>query len=108
MAVRRMDVDLGGWGTIRKVAGVIITVAIAALLAAWYVPVIEQTRSLQRGIDEKRLALRKQRELHRRYREELDALRHNPEAVERAIRENLRLAKPHETIYHFEPPPSAK
>ncbi len=108
MAYGRLEADFGVWGTIKKVSVVILVLAGVAATAAFYVPTINQAKSLQREIEDKRLALKKQQELHRKYSEEIQALRHDPEAVERAIRENLHLAKPDETIYRFESSSSGK
>ena len=104
MAYRRLEVDFGIWGTVRKTASALIVIALLGGFALWYVPILKQTGALQRDIEIKRQALKKQQELHQRYNEEIQALKSNPEAVERAVRETLKLAKPNETIYHFELP----
>ncbi len=102
MADNRLYVDFGVWGTIRKVALSLVAVAVLGGLALWYVPVLKQAAALQKEIEIKRAALKKQQALHQRYSDEINALRTDPEAVERAIREILGYGKPGETRYHFE------
>ncbi len=54
------------------------------------------------GFKDKNAALRKGQDLNQRYNEEILELKTDPEAVERAVRETLKFAKPEETIYSFE------
>ncbi len=98
----RMEVDFGIWGVVKKVAVMVFVIACLCGLALWYVPVIRQTATLQKEIEIRREALRKQEEIQQRYTEEILAMRTDPEAVERAVRQNLKLVKPNEVIYHFE------
>ena len=98
----RLEVDFGVWGTIRKVAIVLITLGILSALAAWYIPTLKKISALEKEIELKRVKLKEQEALHRKYEDEIIALKTDPEAVEREARKQLRLAKPEETIYSFE------
>jgi len=102
MAANRIEVDFGIWGIMRKVAVTLFVTAILGALFLWYIPIIRQTNALQKEIESKRESLKRQQELHQKYNDELHALRTDPEAVEKAIREKLGLAKPNEKIYYFE------
>ena len=98
-----MDVDFGMWGVVKKIAVGVAVTAIRGALGIWYIPVLRQSTALQKEIDLKREALRQQQEVQQRYMDEILAMRTDREAVERAVRQKLNLAKPDEIIYHFEP-----
>jgi cell division protein FtsB len=46
--------------------------------------------------------IQKQEAISRQLHAEIEALRHDPQTVERLVREKLRYAKTNETIIHFE------
>jgi cell division protein FtsB len=106
MSDGKLSVDFGVWGVIRKVAVVLVVLGLLGGLALWYIPILKQTQVLEREIKIKTEAINKQKETYRRYSDEIVALRNDPEAVEREARLKLNLAKPNETIYHFETPRS--
>jgi cell division protein FtsB len=108
MASRRLEVNYGVQEKVRKLFVGLFVVSVVILLGSFYEPTLKKMRNLQAEVEAKRKALRAQEELHRRYQEELLALRHDPEAVERAVREKFRLARPEETIYRFDPPPPTR
>ncbi|MDD2709279.1 MAG: septum formation initiator family protein [Verrucomicrobiae bacterium] len=99
---RRLQVDYGVWGILRKVAVSIIVISIFVLVIASYVPALRQSQRLEEDIEVKRQALLQQRKLHDEYGGEILFLKTDPEAVERKVREKMGLAKPNEVIYHFE------
>lgn len=103
MAYGRLEVDFGVWGTIRKIALVVLGIGMFAGMVLWYIPALRQNQRLQREIEIKREALKRQQQQQQDYMEQITALKTDPEAVERAVREKLGLAKPNETLYHFEP-----
>jgi cell division protein FtsB len=103
MASRRLEVDYGVQEKVRKLFVALFVVSMVVILGSCYEPNLKKMRNLQAEVEKKRAVLRAQQELQRRYQEELLALRHDPEAVERAVREKFRLAKPDETIYRFDP-----
>ena len=102
MAYSRFEVDFGIWGTLRKIALLLIVVAVMGCMILWYIPVLKQANALEKEIEVKRQNLKKQQEMHQKYSDEILELKSDPEAVERAAREILKKAKPNETIYHFE------
>jgi cell division protein FtsB len=103
VAYPKLHVDFGMWGLVRKASMIVFCVAAVGLLAAFYIPILKQSRAFQMEIDQKRAALRTQMEIHRRLTEELQLLKTSPLAVEQAVREKLGLVKPNEVIYRFEP-----
>lgn len=96
--------DFGVWRVVRNVALVTVSVGIFVGLALLYIPILKQTNALQREIEVKQEAIKKQQELQQRYSDQILALRTDVEAVEREARRKLGLVKPNETIYHFESP----
>lgn len=108
MPYDKLRVDFGVWGTIKKIAVMLVVICALGGLASWYIPILKQTTALQKEIEAKREAIRKQEELHQKYTEEIVALRTDPETVEHAVREKMGLAKSNETIYRFESPKQEK
>ncbi|MCF7669932.1 MAG: septum formation initiator family protein [Verrucomicrobia bacterium] len=82
--------------------------SLAALIAVgmWYVPLIEQNQRMRTRI----LQLDQQIEYEMQRSNELvraiNALRTDPETVERLAREKLGYSKPGETVIHFELSPT--
>ncbi|MCC7519566.1 MAG: septum formation initiator family protein [Verrucomicrobiae bacterium] len=103
MAFRRLEVDYGFPEKIRKFFVGLVVVSLMLILGSCYEPTFKKMRNLQVEVEAKKKALAVQQGLHRRYQDRLAALRHDPEAVEREVREKFRLAKPEETIYRFDP-----
>jgi cell division protein FtsB len=99
---QKLYVDFGIWGTVRKAAIAIVVIALMCGLAAWYVPIVRQAAWLQKEIEIKKEAIKVHAEKQRRYMDEIQAFRSNPEVVEKAAREKLGLVKPNEVIYRFE------
>jgi len=95
---QKLHVDFGIWGTIRKAAIGVIVVALMCGLAAWYIPIVNQTSTYQKEIEIKKEALKKQLEKQQQYREEIQAFRTDPEVVEKAAREKLNLVKPNSVL----------
>ncbi len=101
MAYNRLEVDFGIWGTLRKMAYAIIIAVVIGGMALLYVPILKQNSRLEKDVEIKRQALKQQQGLCQKYSDEIQALKSDPEAVERAAREILKLIKPNETIYQF-------
>jgi cell division protein FtsB len=102
MEYGRLEVDFGVWSTVRKIALTVLAVGMLAGMVLWYIPALRQNQRLQREIEIKREALKRQQQLQQEYQEQIIALKTDPETVERVVREKLGLAKPNETIIHFE------
>jgi cell division protein FtsB len=98
-----MNVDLGIWDKLTRVAVFLLFLAGLLLVAVWYLPLIEHNQRQR----QRRLALdtliQKEEDTAKQLRREIWALQHDPKTVERLARERLGYAKPGETVIRFEP-----
>jgi len=74
------------------------------LVAVWYLPLIQQNERMQRENLRLERELQKEKEKSRQLQADIDALRNDPQTVERLTREKLGYARPGETVVRFEPP----
>ena len=97
-------VDLGIWDKLAK--AVVFLLIIAALLAVtvWYLPLIKQNERMRAEILRLEGEVTKEKKIAMRRKVNIEALRNDPETVERYAREKLGLAKPGETVIRFEEP----
>ncbi len=108
MAYRRLEVDYGIQEKIRKLCVGLFFLSLSVVLILWYQPSLKKMRNFEQKVEAQKKELAALTALHRCYQEQLTALRHDPEAIEREARQKLRVVKPEETIYRFEPAPSAR
>ena len=99
-----MKVELDIWNWLSKAVIALIGAAIVLLIVVKYLPLIQQNERIRREIDRLDAEQKKQEEISRQLRNDIDALRNNPQTVTRLVRETLRYAKTNETVLHFEPP----
>ncbi len=98
-----MNVNLGIWNKLTGVVIFLCFIAVILLVGVWYLPLInknEQFRKYMLSLDEQ---IQKQQETGKQLRNAIDALQHDPKAVERLAREKFGYAKPGETVIRFEP-----
>ncbi len=97
-----MNVDLSIWDKLTRV--VIFLLFLAGLLgvAVWYLPLIKQNERMRQQIWHLDTQIQKEEESARQLKVSIDALRHDPKAIERLARERLGYARPGETVIHFE------
>ena len=100
-----MNVDLGIWSKLTKVVIVLLCVASLLAVAVWYIPVIKRNERMRKEILRLDARIQKEDETGKQLRASIDALRHDPKAVERLARERLGYARPGETVIRFEPAP---
>ena len=74
------------------------------LVGVWYLPLIQQNERMQRLNLKLESDLQKEKENSRKLQADIDALRNDPQTVERLTREKLGYAKPGETVVRFESP----
>ena len=84
-------------------AGIVAT-GVALLL---FVPTMARRHSMQAEIQRLDDEITRQEKLERDQRQEIESLKTDPSYIERTARNKLNLARPNETIFHFEPPPGA-
>lgn len=98
-----MNVDLGIWSKLTKIAVVLLLIAGLLLVAVWYLPLIKQNERMRAEISKLDAQLQAEQEKSKELQAEIEALSNDPKTVERLTREKLGYAKPDETIIRFEP-----
>jgi cell division protein FtsB len=96
-----MHVNLSIWDKLSRVVVFLLFVAGLLGVALWYMPLIQKNERYRQRImmlDEK---IQKGREINRQLRASIDALNHDPRAMERLARERLGYAKQGETVVRF-------
>lgn len=99
-----MKVDLGIWNKLTWVVIFLGFVAGIALVAGSYLPLIYQNERMRREIDNLTIQIQHEEETAQSLRASIDALQHDPKAVERAAREILLYDKPGETVIRYSGP----
>jgi cell division protein FtsB len=97
-----VQVDLGIWSKLTQVVILLVVVAVLLLIGRTYLPLIQENERMRADILQKDDQIQKQEAISRQLHAEIEALRHDPQTVERLVREKLRYAKTNETIIHFE------
>jgi cell division protein FtsB len=101
-----VNVDLGIWSKLTRVAICLILAAGILLVAVWYLPLIKTNERYRKETLRLDTQIQKEHEIQKQLKTSLDALRNDPKAVERLAREKFGYAKPGETVILFEPPPT--
>ena len=97
-----MRVDLGIWDKLSRVVIFLLFLAGLLGLVVWYLPLIGKNERFRKKILVLESQIQKEEETARRTRAAIDALCHDPRAIERLARERLGFAKPGETVIKFE------
>jgi len=92
------------WGRLTRLVVLLIFAAAVLLVGVWYLPLIRQNQAMRAQKMKLEDGIKKEEERNRQKKAAIDSLRNDPVAVERLAREKLGLAKPGETIIHFEAP----
>ena len=101
-----MSVDLGIWSKLTRVVVVLLCIASLAGIAIWYLPLIKHNERMRKQILQLDARIQKEDEIGKQLKTSIDALRHDPRAVDRLARERLGYAKPGETVIRFEAAPA--
>jgi len=99
-----VNVDLGIWDKLTRVAVLLVLAAGVLLICVWYLPLIKQNERMRKEILRLDAQIQKEEEHAKQLKTSIEALRNDPKAVERLARERLGYAKPGETIIRFEEP----
>jgi cell division protein FtsB len=91
------------WSRLTRLVALLLLAAALMLVALWYLPLIRQNQAMREELLRLDAELRLEEERAHRKKAAIDALRNDPKAVERLAREKLGLARPGETVVHFEP-----
>ena len=98
-----MNVDLGIWSKLTKVVVGLVVLAILLLMGMCYLPLIQQNERMRREKLRLEMELENETAKSRQLQAQIDALRNDPNTIERLMREKLGYAKPDETVIRFEP-----
>jgi len=98
-----MNVDLGIWSKLTKVVVGLVVLAVLLLIGMYYLPLIHQNERMRSEILRLDTQLQKEEEKSRQLKAQIEALRNDPQTIERLAREKLGYAKPDETVVRFEP-----
>jgi len=101
-----MRVDLGLWDKLSRVVIFLLFVAgglgFIVLLSTTYLPLVGQNERIRKKILSLESQIQKEEEKAKRTRAAIDALCHEPRAIERLVRERWGFAKPGKTVIIFE------
>jgi len=97
--------DVGIWGKLTRVVWALLLAAGVLALWLWYLPLFQQNERMRKEIMRLDALIQKKTEEGRHLKASLEALEHDPQALERLLREQLGYAKPGETVIRFESPP---
>ena len=104
MSERR--IDTGIWDKLTTAVKLLFIVASLLAVAVWYLPVIKQNERMRSEILRLQQNVATEEETARQIKVQIEALRNDPETVERYAREKLGLARAGETVIRFEQPNS--
>ncbi|HZT21400.1 MAG TPA: septum formation initiator family protein [Verrucomicrobiae bacterium] len=99
-----MNVDVGIWGKLTNLIAALVVLAIVLLIGLSYLPLIHENERMRAEIDRLDAQLQAEEQKSQQLQGEIEALRNDPQAVERLAREKLGYARPDETVIHFVPP----
>ncbi|HXR49048.1 MAG TPA: septum formation initiator family protein [Candidatus Limnocylindrales bacterium] len=102
-----MNVNLGIWSVLTKVAAGLVIVALLLLIGMKFLPLLQQNERMRADIMRLQTQLQIEEAKSKQLQAQIDELRNDPNAVERLAREKLGYAKPGETVIHFEPATNA-
>ena len=94
--------DLGIWDKLTKAVVFLLILAALIAVAVWYLPLIKQNERMRAEILRLEGEVAEQEKIAQRCKLQIEAMRNDPETVERYAREKLGLAKAGETIIRFE------
>jgi len=99
-----MKVNVSIWDTLTRVVIFLLFVAGILLVAIWYLPLIKQNERMRKEILRLDTLIQGEEKASKQLRRSIEALDHDPKAVERLARERLGYAKPGEIVIRFEAP----
>ncbi len=99
-----MSVGVSIWDKLTRVVVFLLFVAGLLGVALWYLPLIQQNERMRKRIYALDTQVQKEEETTKQLRVRIDALAHDPKAIERLARESLGYARPGETVIRFGAP----
>ena len=95
------------WQRIQSLGFAVFVLVVAFGLGLLFLPLLRRSHLMQQDIRRLDREIERLEAAERQQRAEIDALKVDAAFVERTARDKLNLAKPNETIFKFEPQPSA-
>ena len=102
--LRRVNVNLGIWDKLTKLAIFCLFVLGVVCVAVWYLPLINQNERMRQDLLKQETKIKAEQERGQLLRAAVEAARSNPKTIERMARANLGYAKPGEIVIRFEEP----
>lgn len=99
-----MNVAVSIWDKLSRVALFLVFIALLLLVAVRYFPLIQANERNRKEILRLDGEIQKREEIGRQLKSAVEALRHDPKAIDRLAREQLGYAKPGETVIRFGAP----
>ena len=103
-----MNVNLGLWDKLTKLAIFCLFVLGLIAVAIWYLPLINQNQRMRQDLLKLETKIKSEQERGHMLRAAVEAARTNPKTIERMARANLGYAKPGEIVVRFEEPGSRR
>jgi cell division protein FtsB len=99
-----MNVNVGIWDKLSKVAIVLLFVAGITWVFFWYLPLIQKNHNYRRRLLGLEAEIAQQEKLSRQLKLNSDSVQNDPKRIERLARETLGWARTNEVVIHFEAP----
>ena len=94
------------WDHLTRVVIVLIVLACLLAVGIGYMPVIRQNQRMRQDVQQKDVEIQKLEDENRQLKASIEAMRNDPQTVERIARQKLGYAKPGETVVRFEDTPT--
>jgi cell division protein FtsB len=92
------------WDKLTRVVIALFVIAILLGIGIWYLPLIRQNERMREQVLRLDAQIQTEEETRKQTSGAIDAMRNDPQTVEREAREKLGYAKPGETVVRFDPP----
>jgi cell division protein FtsB len=99
-----VNVNLGIWDKLTKLAVFCLFLLGVFALALWYLPLIRQNERMRQQLLQNEMKVKAEEEKARMLTAAVAAAKTNPKTIERMARANLGYAKPGEIVVRFEEP----
>jgi cell division protein FtsB len=102
-----MNLHVRIWTKLQSLGFFMFAAVVACGVGLLFLPLLRQSHAMQQELFRLDREIARQDALEKRQKIEIEALKSDPGFVERTARNKLNLARPGETIFRFEPAPTA-
>jgi cell division protein FtsB len=99
-----MNVNLGIWDKLSKLAIFLLFLAGLTWVFFWYLPLIQKNQNYRKRSLMLEAEIAQQERIDRQLKANIDTVQNDPKTVERLARETLGWARTNEVVVHFEAP----